>query len=385
MFADDNDDDNIPYEVNASPEHEALSLKAAEKSMVLLKNDHFLPLAASVIKSVAVIGPTARNIGALEGNYAGTANQYTTFVSGIQQALANQARVTYALGCHLYADHAESSLSRANERDSEAIIAAEHADIAVLCLGLDPTIEGEQGDAGNVYGSGDKPSLSLPGQQKRLIEKVLATGKPVILVLTAGSALSLDGLEKHPGVKAIIQAWYPGAHGGTALANLLLGKVNPSGKLPVTFYQDTQGLPDFSDYSMAERTYQNTQLEVLYPFGYGLTYGQAKVKALQLDDLTLSVTAENQSDYDIEEVLQVYAKIDSEFAPKNHKLIAFKPLALPKNETVTVKIKLKPEQLKVVNTKGDWVVDGAIAKLSVDFGQPQAETLVEEVRLNQVF
>ena len=88
---------------------------------------------------------------------------------------------------------------------------------------------------------------------------ILATGKPVILVLTAGSALSLDGLEKHPGVKAIIQAWYPGAHGGTALANLLLGKVNPSGKLPVTFYQDTQGLPDFSDYSMAERTYQNTQ------------------------------------------------------------------------------------------------------------------------------
>ncbi len=385
MFADDNDDDNIPYEVNASPEHEALSLKAAEKSMVLLKNDHFLPLAASAIQSVAVIGPTARNIGALEGNYAGTANQYTTFVLGIQQALANQARVTYALGCHLYADHAESSLSRANERESEAIVAAEHADVAVLCLGLDPTIEGEQGDAGNVYGSGDKPSLSLPGQQKRLLEKVLATGKPVILVLTAGSALSLDGLEKHPGVKAIIQAWYPGAHGGTALANLLLGKVNPSGKLPVTFYQDTQGLPDFSDYSMAERTYQNTQLEVLYPFGYGLTYGQAKVKALQLDDLTLSVTAENQSDYDIEEVLQVYAKIDSEFAPKNHKLIAFKPLALPKNETVTVKIKLKPEQLKVVNTKGDWVVDGAIAKLSVDFGQPQAETLVEEVRLNQVF
>lgn len=385
MFAEDNDYDTIPYEVNASAEHEMLSLKAAEKSMVLLKNDNFLPLSQSEIKSVAVIGPTARNIGALEGNYAGTANHYETFVSGIQQALSNQARVTYALGCHLYADHAESSLSRANERESEAIITAEHADIAVLCVGLDPTIEGEQGDAGNVYGSGDKPSLSLPGQQKRLIEKVLETGKPVILVLTSGSALSLEGLEKHPGVKAIIQAWYPGAHGGTALANILLGKISPSGKLPVTFYKDTQGLPDFSDYSMAERTYQNTQLEVLYPFGYGLTYGHAEIKTLQLDDLTLSVTAENKGDYDIEEVIQVYVKINSEFAPKNHKLIAFKRIALPKNETVTVKIELKPDTFKVVNAKGDWVVDGSIAKLLVDFGQPHAETLVEEVSLNQIF
>jgi beta-glucosidase len=386
MFAADNEYDQIAYEVNASAEHEALSLKAAEKSIVLLKNDAFLPLDKKAISSVAVIGPTARNIGALEGNYAGTANQYTTFVSGIQQALANhQARVTYALGCHLYADHAESGLSRANERESEAIIAAEHADIAILCIGLDPTIEGEQGDAGNVYGSGDKPSLSLPGQQKCLIEKVLATGKPVIIVQTGGSALSLDGLENHAGVKAILHTWYPGAHGGTALANLLFGQVSPSGKLPVTFYKDTQGLPDFSDYAMSERTYQNTQLEVLYPFGYGLTYGQAKIKSVQLDDLTLTITAENTGAYDIEEVVQVYAKIDSAFAPKNHKLIAFKRIALPKNQEVTLQVTIKADQLKVVNTEGEWVIDGSKALLSVDFAQPLADSLTEEIMFRQIF
>lgn len=385
MFADDNVYDEIPYEVNASAAHEALSLKVAAKSMVLLKNDVFLPLTISELSSVAVIGPTARNIGALEGNYAGTANHYETFVSGMQTALKGTARVTYALGCHLYADHAESSLSRANERESEAIIAAEQADLAVLCLGLDPSIEGEQGDAGNVYGSGDKPNLSLPGQQKRLLEKVLATGTPVVVVLTAGSALSLDGLEMHEGIKAIIHAWYPGPHGGTALANILLGQVNPSGKLPVTFYKDTQGLPDFSDYSMAERTYQNTTLDVLYPFGFGLTYGQAKVTGLQLDDLTLTVTVANESDFEIEEVLQVYAAIDSDLAPKNHKLVAFQRLSLPKQTVLTCQIELEPDRFKVVNTAGDWVIDGSRVILSVGFGQPDATTLVEEVALAQIF
>ncbi|GFH42055.1 glycosyl hydrolase [Lactococcus hodotermopsidis] len=382
MFADDNEYDQIPYEVNASAEHEALSLKAAEKSIVLLKNDGILPLSKSDLKSVAVIGPTARNIGALEGNYAGTANRYATFVSGIQHALRDQAKVTYALGCHLYNDHAESTLSRANERESEAIIAAEHADLAVICVGLDPTIEGEQGDSGNVYGSGDKPNLSLPGQQKRLIEKVLATGIPVIIVVAAGSAMSLDGLEEHAGVKAIVHAWYPGSHGGTALANLLFGKVSPSGKLPLTFYKNTQGLPDFSDYDMSERTYQNTQLDVLYPFGYGLTYGNAAIKSVQLDDLTLTITAENTGAYDIEEVVQVYAKIDSEFAPKNHKLVAFKRVALPKNQEMTFDLSVRANHLKVVNTDGEWLVDGTKAILSVDFGQPTLESFKVEIDLN---
>ncbi|MCJ1990558.1 glycoside hydrolase family 3 C-terminal domain-containing protein [Lactococcus carnosus] len=385
MFATDNEDDQIPYEANASKAHEALSLKAAEKSMVLLKNDHFLPLEKARISSVAVIGPTVRNIGALAGNYAGTANQYVTFDAGIRQVLSEDARVTYALGCHLYADHAESSLSRANERESEAVIAAAHADITVLCLGLDPTIEGEQGDSGNVYGSGDKASLSLPGQQKCLLEKVLATGKPVIVVLTAGSALSLDGLEGHPNVKAIIHAWYPGSHGGRALANILFGDASPSGKLPVTFYKDTVGLPDFSDYSMSERTYQNTQLEVLYPFGYGLTYGRAVVKSATLEDLALTITLSNAGEYACEEVLQVYAKIASEFAPKHHKLIAFERVVLPKAEDVQVTVHLKSDSFKVVNTQGEWIADGATAILSVDFGQPTADSLLKTISLTEVF
>ena len=358
-----------------------LSLKAAEKSMVLLKNDNFLPLSQSEIKSVAVIGPTARNIGALEGNYAGTANHYETFVSGIQQALSNQASVTYALGCHLYADHAESSLSRANERESEAIIAAEHADIAVLCVGLDPTIEGEQGDAGNVYGSGDKPSLSLPGQQKRLIEKVLETGKPVILVLTSGSALSLEGLEKHPGVKAIIQAWYPGARGGQSIGEILFGKVNPSGKLPVTFYKDTNDLPDFEDYSMKGRTYRYFESEPLYPFGYGLTYGNMDITSVENsgDDpknngLSIKVSLRNSGDIATSEVIQVYMKADDPNEVKNTRLVAFARVSLDAGETGSVEIPVSAGSFKVVNETGERIIPEGSVKIFVGFGQPDELT-----------
>ena len=180
-----------------------------------------------------------------------------------------------AQGCGLYKDKVEG-LGERKDRMQEAVIAVEHADVAVMCLGLDATIEGEQGDAGNEYASGDKLGLNLPGLQEELLETVAAMGKPVVVLLMAGSAIDLSWAEHNPNVKAIVDCWYPGARGGKAIAEMLFGEFSPSGKLPVTFYQGTENLPEFTDYNMADRTYRYTDKNVLYPFGYGLHYGRVR-------------------------------------------------------------------------------------------------------------
>ena len=277
MFDDKCEYNEIPYELNDCKEHNKLSLEVARKSMILLKNDGILPIEKSKLKSIAVIGPNADSQIMLKGNYSGTASKYTTILEGIHEAINEDTRVYYSEGCHLYKDRVEG-LAQANDRISEAISIAERADTVVLCLGLDSTIEGEQGDAGNSYGAGDKENINLPGTQQLLLEKVLETNKKVIVILGSGSALTLNGLEER--CAAIIQAWYPGSNGGTALADLIFGKCSPSGKLPVTFYKNTDNMPEFTDYSMKGRTYRYIEEEALYPFGYGLTYSQVELNNL---------------------------------------------------------------------------------------------------------
>lgn len=204
-----------------------------------------------------MIGPNANSRDALVGNYVGTSSQYITPLEGIQQYVGEEIRVLYAQGCGLYKDKVEG-LGERKDRMQEAVIAVEHADVAVMCLGLDATIEGEQGDAGNEYASGDKLGLNLPGLQEELLETVAAMGKPVVVLLMAGSAIDLSWAEHNPNVKAIVDCWYPGARGGKAIAEMLFGEFSPSGKLPVTFYQGTENLPEFTDYNMADRTYRYT-------------------------------------------------------------------------------------------------------------------------------
>ena len=279
MFDDKCEYNEIPYESNDCKEHNELSLKAARKSMVLLKNDGTLPIDKSSLKSIAVIGPNADSQVMLKGNYSGTASKYTTILEGIHEAVNEDTRVYYSEGCHLYKDRVEG-LAQPKDRISEAVSVAERSDVVVVCLGLDSTIEGEQGDAGNSYGAGDKENLNLPGTQQELLEKVLETKKPVIVILGSGSALTLNGLEES--CAAIIQAWYPGSHGGTAAADLIFGKYSPSGKLPVTFYKSIDNMLEFSDYSMKGRTYRYIEEEALYPFGYGLTYSQVELNNLNI-------------------------------------------------------------------------------------------------------
>ena len=395
MFDENCEFNDIEYEVNDCEEHNNLSLEVARKSMVLLRNNGLLPIDKSNLKSIGVIGPNADSQIMLKGNYSGTASKYTTILEGIHEAVDNETRVYYSEGSHLYKNRVEE-LAEPNDRIAEAVSVAERSDVVVLCLGLDSTIEGEQGDAGNSYAAGDKGNLNLPESQQELLKNVLDTNKPVIVVLGAGSALTLNGLEEK--CAAILQAWYPGSHGGTAVADLIFGKHSPSGKLPVTFYKNIEDLPHFDDYSMKGRTYRYVETEVLYPFGYGLTYSKVELKNLKVEEVKndfetvkISVDVKNVGNYDTDEVVQCYLKdLESKYAILNYSLVGFKRINLRKNESKTVNFELRRKEFEVVNNEGNRILDSKRFKLFIGVSQPDSksvelleiEPLEKEIYLN---
>jgi len=348
--------DAIPYSVVDSAPMQRLNLEAAARCVVLLKNEGgLLPLDRTKIQTIGVIGPNANSRRALVGNYEGTASRYWTVSEGIQEYLGDSVRVMTSEGCHLYKPSIES-LSGPNDRMSEVRGVCACSDVVVVCLGLDASIEGEQGDANNEYGSGDKPNLLLPGIQQQVLETAVASGKPVVLVLLSGSALAVDWADQH--VPAIVQAWYPGAQGGRAVAELLFGGRSPEGKLPITFYHANDPLPDFADYSMQGRTYRYMQEEALYPFGYGLSYtnftfANAHVSSDTVDaqGLDVEVTVNNTGGMSGAETVQVYVKICAENTP-NAQLKGLRKVRLAANESRTVTVHLPAEAFCLYNTEG---------------------------------
>ena len=245
--------DSVPYTVVECKEHRDLSERAARESAVLLKNNGILPLDREKIKTIGIIGPNADSRKALIGNYHGTSSEYITVLEGVRRLVGNEVRILYSDGCHLYENKTEN-LAREQDRLSEARIVARESDVVILCMGLDETLEGEEGDTGNSYASGDKVDLRLPESQRMLMQAVAKEKKPTVLCLMAGSDIDLSFAEEH--FDAIVDLWYPGAYGGAAAADILFGKYSPSGKLPITFYESLEELPAFEDYSMKGRTYR---------------------------------------------------------------------------------------------------------------------------------
>ena len=371
--------DEIPYEAVDCKEHRKLAEKAACESVVLLKNDGILPLDKNKIKTIGVIGPNADSRKALKGNYHGTSSRYITVLEGIQDILEDDVRVLYAKGCHLHLDKVEP-LAREDDRISEAVAVAEHSDVVVLCLGLNENLEGEEGDTGNSYASGDKIDLQFPAPQRRLLAAIAATKKPLILCSMTGSAMDLEDASNVS--NAVLQTWYPGARGGGQVAEILFGMKNPSGKLPVTFYSRKNTLPEFTDYSMKGRTYRYMTEQPMYPFGYGLNYGKAEVLSAKVADaafetllegseLTLEVEVTNKGEHVAEEVLQVYVRAEgTPYEVLNVKLGAFKRVSLEPDETKCVTITVPAKAFMVVNEKGLRIFEGEAATLSVGFSQP---------------
>ena len=366
----------IPYEANDCEEHRQAALEVSRRSLVLLKNDGLLPLARGAVRSVAVIGPNADSRAALIGNYTGTASRYVTVLEGVREAAAPGTRIYYAQGCDLCKDRVES-LALPGDRIAEAVSAAERADVAVVCLGLDASIEGEEGDEGNAFAGGDKKDLNLPGEQEKLLEAVYATGKPVVLVLLAGSAFAVTWADEH--IPAIVEAWYPGAEGGRAVAELLFGDFSPAGKLPVTFYRSTEELPDFRDYAMAGRTYRYMKNEALYPFGFGLSYTRFAYESLTLsaekvragEPLSCEVTVRNTGRMEGDEAAELYLKhVDAGAAAPRWELRGVETVHLKPGESRKIRFELTPRLMSRIDDDGRRVLGPGTFEIYVGGSQP---------------
>ena len=371
---------NIGFDVVDCKEHKLLNQKAARKCITLLKNaDNMLPLDKNAIKTIGVIGPNADNRRSLVGNYEGTASEYVTILDGIREYVGEDVRVMYSEGCSICRDRI-SGLAQANDRTAEARAVAAASDVVIACFGLDPSLEGEEGDQGNEFASGDKPGLSLPGIQLDVLKAIYESGKPVVLILLSGSALAVPWADEN--IPAIVQGWYPGAQGGRAMAEILFGEYNPEGKLPVTFYKTTEELPDFRDYSMEGRTYRYMKNEALYPFGYGLSYSEYEVSEVKASDDKLGIDKEIKITASISntgkvagaETVQVYVKVLIPDAP-NYQLKALKKVWLEPGEKKEVEFTLKDDSFGLYNEDGVKVLNKASYEVYVGTSQPDTRSI----------
>ena len=361
----------IPYFVVDSPAHRKLALKTALESMVLLKNSgHLLPLKKD-LKTIAVIGPNSDNTDVLLGNYHGTPSNAVTALEGIQAKVGPETRVLYAQGC----DWVEPANS---QKFKDALSEAQQADVTILVMGINSHLESEESRV-NVPGfkQGDRTTLNLPDVQMQLIKTVVALGKPMVLVLMNGSALSVNWENDH--IPAIVEAWYPGEAGGTALADVLFGDYNPAGRLPVTFYKSVDQLPPFEDYDTAERTYRFFTGEPLYPFGYGLSYTKFAYSNLKLqsgkiaagESLQASAEVRNMGDRAGDEVVELYvSRKDASGPVPIRSLKGFQRIHLSTGESRAVSFTLAPRSLSEIDRLGRRAEKPGEFEISIGGKQP---------------
>ena len=377
MFEEKDPFGDIPYSEVNNKDHHSLALKAARKSMVLLKNDGILPVDKKKISSIAVIGPNAYSEKALYGNYNGDSGNWCTNLDGIRAAAGDDIRVYYSKGCDIV-EEKEDPLARPGKFLSEAEEIASISDLTILCLGLDADLEGEEGDTGNAFASGDKLDLLLTLPQRKLCDRILALNKPVIIVLNSGSALDLSSYEDK--ASAIIQAWYSGEAGGEALADIIFGQVSPSGRLPLTFYYNDSGLPDFKDYHMAGRTYKFIEGKPWYPFGYGLSYTDFSYEdvAFSLDPEKIGIKARirNNGSFDSDEIIQVYIRYEGDaFEKPHHHLADFKSVFFKAGSEKTVELSLNLSDFTSFLEDGSEVLLDGDYTVFVGGSQPDERSL----------
>lgn len=371
----------IPFDVVDCAEHRQLARRAAQESLVLLKNDGTLPL-RSDLRSIAVIGPNASADQVLWGNYSGTASQTVTPLEGIRARLPAGVKLYYAEGCKAQGTELLNCAPHGNL--TEAVMLAKRADVSILVLGLNAQIEGEQGDAGNSEASGDKLDLGLTGLQQQLLEAVVAVGKPLIVVLVAGSALAVTLAEER--ANAIVQAWYPGEEGGSALADVLFGDVSPAGRLPVTFPRALSDVPAFEDYAMQGRTYRYLGAEPLFPFGFGLSYSRFEYSQLELSvmiaevsqdlQVEVSVTVTNVGSRASDEVVQLYVKdLESSVTVPHHELRGIERLHLAAGASQRVSFTLSAKSLSLIDDAGQRVLEPGSFRIFAGGSQPDARSI----------
>ena len=356
---------NIGIDQNDTPEHQALALKVAEESIVLLKNDGLLPLNRAKLKRIAIIGPNADSVNMLCGSYNGTASHPVTILDGITQIAVTNIEVIYTQGCPL-ALKTDNSNQPTPEMTTQALATAKSADVVIFVGGIDSTLEKEEGkEICQGFDRGDRTRIELPPPQEDLLKALQATGKPVVFVNCSGSAMAILWEAEH--LPAIVQAWYPGEEGGIAVAEVLFGDVNPAGRLPITFYRSTADLPPFGDYSMSNRTYRYFNGKPLFAFGHGLSFTKFSYKKISLDDSTVAANGTVKVSFDLknsgkcdgDEVAQIYFRHVNPAVPQpKPALCGFQRIHLAKGDATTVTVDIPAERFRYWDTTRKQYVVG---------------------------
>ncbi|HEX3738085.1 MAG TPA: CIA30 family protein [Terriglobales bacterium] len=383
-------DPDAAERVTNSPEHRKIALKAAQETIVLLKNDkQLLPLDLNKLKTIAVIGPNADGVHL--GGYSRNPLNGVSVLQGIQERVGSKAKVVYAEGCrftdkhqdwHGWFDDNVKLIDPATQTDKirEAVAVAKSADVAILVVGEN---ESTNREAWSEQHLGDRDSLHLLGAQNELVKAVVETGTPTVVFLINGRPLSINYIAEH--VPAILEGWYLGEEGGTAAANVLFGDVDPGGKLPITFPHSVGDLPDFYNHKPSDnRTYAFSTRQPLFPFGYGLSYTTFKFENLHVDPpqiynggtAKVTVDVSNTGDRAGDEVPQIY--VHQEVASVTRPVMAlkgFQRIHLNPGETKTVEFAITPDALSLLNADMHKVVEPGIFDIMVGPSSAQTQTV----------
>ncbi|MBR5432105.1 MAG: glycoside hydrolase family 3 C-terminal domain-containing protein [Bacteroidales bacterium] len=385
------DDPDCPYygissSVIASPSQFALARDAAAESMVLLKNNGVLPLSKD-IHNVYVTGTAATDTYSMMGNYFGFSDHYSTYLQGIISHVSIGTNVNYKPA---YTVVPARDVNPGNFATAQAA----SADYTFMFLGNNGTTEGEESDAISSPSIGDRLSLDLPENQLQFFRNVAKLRTPnnkLIVIVTGGSPVNLQEIAEV--ADAIIMAWYPGQEGGDALAELLFGERNFSGRLPITFPISTDALPEFDDYSMKGRTYKYMESNIMYPFGYGLSYGSANYGNLTLltqkpklgDAVQVEIPITNTGDVARTEIVQMYVSTPNAGAGAPFsQLKAFERVNLQPGESRTVRFTVTPEQLKEFQEDGSAQLLKGTYKITVGTAAPTQKTNELDAQLRTV-
>ncbi len=343
---------SIPYSVVDCQKHKDQALKVARESMTLLKNvNNILPLSKN-LKTIAVIGANANDSVMLWANYNGTPSSTTTILKGIRDKMPN-TEIIYERGCNLVGNETIDFPTLFNK--------IKDADVIIYAGGLSPALEGEEMPvSAEGFRGGDRLKIELPTIQRNMLKALHSLGKPVVFVLSTGSAIGLEGDE--PNYDALLNSWYGGQAGGTAVADVLFGDYNPAGRLPVTFYKSTAQLPDYENYDMANRTYRYLKEAPLYPFGFGLSYTKFDYGKVSLSKsiikngqgIRVFVNIKNTGKQDGDEVVQLYVRSKKDSTQPIKALKAFKRINIKAGKAQKIALDVPIESfMTFIEQKGE--------------------------------
>jgi len=361
---------NIGPEVINSEAHQKLALEAAQKSIVMLKNEeNVLPLSKD-IDYLFVTGPNAGSTEILLGNYYGLSSNLSTVLEGVSGTINPGSLVQYKQGF---------LLDRENVNPIDWTTSdAQEADAMIVVMGISGLLEGEEGESIASPTKGDRFSMSLPENQIAFLRKLReGNEKPIIAVITGGSPM--DMTEVHELADAVLYAWYPGEAGGDAVADLIFGEVSPSGRLPITFPKSTDQLPPYEDYDMTGRTYRYMKKEPMYPFGYGLSFATFTYDGLSLsknqmgkdESVQATLTVKNTGNVKSDEVIQLYiTDEEASFQVPLYSLRGMKRVTLEPGASEEITFEITPEMLEQINMEGKSVLEPGVFRVTVGGSSP---------------